>query len=97
MRRILLSAAAGVVGLALTGAAQAHEPSHHPGPARVYYRDHGHRFSGGYYYIGHDHHHWSRQVWDAHYHRYQYYDPYLRCWYYWYPAGNCYYPVGYGP
>jgi hypothetical protein len=97
---VLLGLAAGVLGLALTGTAQAHGGYHGPVPYRAerpYYVQYGHRFSGGYCYVGRDHHHWTRRVYDATCRRYQYWDPYLRCYYYWYPADNCYYPVTYVP
>jgi hypothetical protein len=101
MRNVLLSMAAGVVGLALAGTANAQPVvvGGHP-PAvgvRAYYRDHGVRFSGGYYYVGRDDHHWTRRVWDPVHHRYHYYDPYLRVYYYWDPARQCYYPIDYCP
>lgn len=100
MQRILFGVCACVLGLGLTGAAQAREPHHHPGPAPIvrggspYYAQHGVRFNGGYYYPGRDHHHWERRVWDAGNRRYNYYDPSLRCYYYWSPVKRCYYPVG---
>jgi hypothetical protein len=94
MNRIALALAAGLLGLGLTaGTAAAHGP--YPGPA--YHVNGAVRFSGGYYYAGHDHHHWSRRVWDAGCHRYHYYDPGLHCWYYWHAGHHCYYPVTYCP
>jgi hypothetical protein len=99
MRRALLGLATCALGLALTaGSAHAHAPHAPAANARVaYYRQHGVAFGGGYYYAGLHHNHWSQRVWNPFYHRYHYFDPYLRCWYYWYPAGNCYYPVTYCP
>lgn len=97
MRRVFLFLGVCVLGFGLAGTASAHEGSHY-GHGRGhggYYRDHGVRFSGGWYYRGRDHHHWSRTVWDARCHRYNYYDPYLHCYYYWSPVANCYYPVTY--
>jgi len=99
MQRALLGVAACVLGLALTGAAQAHDNHPHPGGVvhggSAYHVQHGVRFSGGYYYPGHDHFHWERRVWDPVCHRYNYYDPNLHCYYYWSPGHNCWYPVGY--
>jgi hypothetical protein len=98
MRRWLLGIASGVLGLALTGSAQAHDTwqAHvYNGPA--YYKVHGVVFSGGYYYPGHHHPHWERRVWDVHYHRYHYWDPFLHCYYYWYAPRHCFYPVTYSP
>jgi hypothetical protein len=101
MRKLLLSAAAGIVGLALTGAAEAHPGvgghARPPVAARAHYQDHGVRFAGGVYYRGRDHHHWTRCVWDSVHHRYQYWDPSLQVYYYWSPATQCYYPVNYCP
>src|SRR5262249_26181506 len=62
-----------------------------------FYREHGHRFSGGYYYPRHDHPVWGRRVWDDHYHRWHYWEPELRIWYYFDPACGCYYPITYCP
>jgi hypothetical protein len=98
MKKILFAASALVLGLTLTGSANAAD-HHHGGPGRghvvaPYFHEHGVRFGGGYYYRGRDHHHWERCVWDAHYCRYQYYDPYLCCWYYWDAGRDCYYPCG---
>jgi hypothetical protein len=87
-KKIVLALAVGVAGLALASPAEAH-------PARPYYRTHGVRFAGGYYYRGFDHHHWGHRVWSPVYRRYQYWDPYLRVYFYWAPDRGCYYPVGY--
>jgi hypothetical protein len=99
MRRVLLGLAACALGLALSGSAEAHgghrAPAPHHGPA--YHHGHGVRFGGGYYYPGRNHPHWSYRVWDTRYHRYNYYDPSLRCFYYWYAPGACWYPVTYCP
>jgi hypothetical protein len=103
MRKIALTIAAGVLGLSLAGsadAAPAHRgPAHAPrhAPARVYHQSHGVRFSGGYYYRGYNHHHWSRRVWDPVHCRYQYWDPYYNCYYFWYAPANCYYPITFCP
>jgi hypothetical protein len=97
MRRVLLFLAVGVLCLGLTGAASASPARHHAPAHRGYYHNHASHFSGGWYYRGRDHHHWSRTVWDARYHRYNYYDPGLQSYFYWSPAANCYYPVTYCP
>lgn len=91
MKKIFLGAAALVLGLALTGSAEANGPRH--GSGRPYYASHGVKFSGGYIYRGHDHHHWGGKVWNARSGRYHYWDPYLSCYYYWAPQSGCYYPV----
>jgi hypothetical protein len=96
MGKIILGLAAGVLGLALTGTADAH-PGHGHHHEAGYYRSHGVRFRGGYYYLGRHHDHWTRRVWDARYHRYEYWDPNLQVYYYWYAPGNCYYPLTYCP
>ncbi len=101
MNKLLLAASALCLGLTFNGSAAAHEPSHSHSRGHVvvvgssYHLDHGVRFSSGYYYRGHDHHHWEFRVWDSHYCRYQYYDPCVRCYYYWDAGRDCYYPVGY--
>jgi hypothetical protein len=102
MNRIALGLAAAVLGLGLSaGTASAHgHPARvgaHAGAHVHYYEHHATRFSGGWCYAGHDHHHWSRCVWDSAHRRYQYYDPGLCCWYYWSAPYNCYYPVTYCP
>src|SRR5262245_24934281 len=104
MRKLLLGlAAAGAFGLTgLTGTADAaHRPTGHVARvvhgSRAYYRDHGVRFSGGYYYRGHDHHHWTRRAWDPVHRRWHYWDPNLNVYFYWYAPGNCYYPITYCP
>src|SRR5947209_5577453 len=101
MKKFFLATAALVLGLTFAGAASAHETRVIVVPSRPrvyvgtsYQIDYGVRFSGGYYYRGYDHHHWSSRVWDAHYGRYHYYDPYVRIYYYWAPERGCYYPVG---
>jgi hypothetical protein len=93
MRRILLTVAACALGLTLTSTVEAHPPRH--ARAHVYYRDHGVRFSGGYYFVGRHHHHWAYKVWDARCNCYHYWDPDLHCFYYWNTGRGCYYPVGY--
>jgi hypothetical protein len=86
-----------------------HQPghySHHTPPywqpqhrnfQQNYYLRHGHNFQYGYYYLGHNHMHWSRVIWDQRYGCYLYYDPWLLKWYYWCAPHNCYYPVEYAP
>jgi hypothetical protein len=100
MFKALLCTAAVGLGLSLTGTAEAHGGHHrygHHRVARAYYRTHAVRFTGGYCYRGYTHHHWTRRVWDARCHRYNYYDPGLHCYFYWYAPANCYYPVTYCP
>jgi hypothetical protein len=102
MRKIFLGLATGVLGLVLTGPADAHSGHDRHGHGHghrvgAYYRSHGVRFRGGYYYKGREHHHWARRVWSPECHRYHYWDPSLNCYYYWYAPGNCYYPVSYCP
>ncbi len=106
MRKVLLTALAGILGLFLVGTADAHDGYRDRGrvvvvrtpPPRVYrgtsyHLDFGVRFNRGYYYVGRDHHHWTRRVWDPVYRRYNYWDPYVRVYYYWDEPRGCYYPV----
>ena len=99
LKKVLFGLAIGAAGLCLASTAQAGAPAvvkkvaAHPG--RPYYRTHGVRFSGGYYYRGHDHHHWGQRVWSPVYRRYHYWDPYLRVYFYWCPQRDCYYPITY--
>jgi len=96
MRRILIGLTAGVLGVVgLVGTAGTANALERHGPA--HHREYGHRFRGGYYYVGHEHPRWERRVWDAVHCRYHYWDPYCGCWYYWYPAGGCWYPDTYCP
>jgi hypothetical protein len=101
MQRMLLGVASCALGLALTGGPlQAHPHGHGSGGVVVsgaYYQTHGHRFSGGYYYRGRHHTHWSGRVWSSTCNRWHYYDPYLNCYYYWHASSGCWYPVGYLP
>jgi hypothetical protein len=99
MRKLMLSVAAGVVGLTLAGTANADHRGHggHRGHERSHVRDHGVRFRGGYYYHGRTNHFWTRRVWDARYRRYQYWNPSYNCYYYYYAPADCYYPVSYCP
>ena len=96
MRRALLAVAGCVLALSLTGAARAHDYGHYrPAP---HHSAHGVRFAGGYCYTRYEHPHWGGRVWDAHYHRYHYYDPYLRVYYYWDPRPGGVRPRGHsGP
>jgi hypothetical protein len=53
--------------------------------------------SGGYYYKGKDHSHWSYRCYDRRYGCTCYYDSGLCCYYYWCEPDDCYYPVSYCP
>jgi hypothetical protein len=100
MNKIFLGLAASVAGLVLTGTADAHpghgRVEHHRVVAHAPYRSHAVRFSGGYYFPGHDHH-WARRVWDERGHRFIYFDGSMDAYFYWYAPANCYYPVTYCP
>jgi hypothetical protein len=98
MKRVLLGLAACVLGLSLTaGAATA---GGYYGTASVragYYQNNAIRFSGGYYYRGYNHNHWSARTWNASTGCWNYYDPHLHCSYYWHAGHGCYYPTSYCP
>jgi hypothetical protein len=66
-----------------------------PAYCNNYYLTYGVPFSGGYYYKGFAHKHWSYCYWDSRYCCYLYYDPYLCCYYYWYAPSQCFYPLTY--
>jgi hypothetical protein len=96
-RLFLLSVATVAVGLALEATTEASQKtgSFSHGSSRSYHEDHGYRFSGGYYYRGYEHNHWTYRYWWGHYGCYTYYCPSTYCWYYYYPQHQCYYPVSY--
>ncbi len=60
-----------------------------------YHLTHGKEFSGGYFYSGRDHHHWTYWGYSQRYHCNCYWCPDTRCYYYWCPSASCYYPVSY--
>jgi hypothetical protein len=93
-RSILSVAAAMALALVQAGAVEAHHDGH---GAHSYHYPHGHRFSGGYYYAGRHHSHWSRTVWDAASGRTLYFDPDQSIYYYWHEGDGCYYPRDYKP
>src|SRR2546427_171723 len=102
MNKIVLSIAAGILGLGLTGAVAEARDLHRPGLVAVrgghaYHQDHGVRFTGGSYYRGRNHPHGAGRFWDPPHRRNQYYDSGLNSYYYWYAPANCYYPVTYCP
>jgi hypothetical protein len=65
-----------------------------PAPA-PYYKSHGVRFEGGYYYAGRKHGHWSETKYSSTYGTTVYHDPGLKVWYRWDDACQRYYPVDY--
>lgn len=90
LKKLFLGAAVAFAGLAMTAPeAKAHEPHRH---GRPYYRAHGTRFAGGYYYSGRHHDHWRGRVWNVRHGRYHYWDPHLRCYYYWNAPRGSYLP-----
>ncbi len=62
-----------------------------------YHLKFGVKFSGGYFYKGFHHYHWSKVYWSPGYGCRVYYDPYTLVEYYWCPWDNCFYPVTYKP
>lgn len=62
-----------------------------------YHLTHGIKFSGGIFYKGFEHHHWSKIYWSSIYGCRIYYCPYTLVEYYWCPWDNCFYPVTYKP
>jgi hypothetical protein len=113
MKRILMSTAALVLGLAVTGAARAdkHGSSHngngyhYPSKGNREYRtersDHDYREFRLTYrdreYHARHNHFWSERRWDSRYGCWLYWCPRVRCWYYWCQPYDCYFTVGYCP
>jgi len=106
MNKILLTLGALTIAVLTAGQAEANGPhaTSHYGhgsygrPSYVnYHVNHGVRFSGGYYYRGRSHYHWSYQRFDARYGCTCYFDPCCSTWYYWCQPAGCYYPVSYCP
>lgn len=68
----------------------------HPGSmSGSYHLTHGKSFSGGYFYPGRNHSHWSYSGYSQRYGCTCYWCPYTSCYYYWCPSATCYYPVSY--
>jgi hypothetical protein len=104
MRRMILTVAALVLGLAVVSTADAggryesrgSRGSYRGNEFHNYHITHGSRMRDGrYFYKGHDHHQWTHRYWYGKYGCYTYYCPSTYCWYYWYSQDNCYYPVSY--
>ena len=97
MRRILVGAAALVLGLALVGTASAGPKSGGSSHGSIHnsHERYGNQFKGGYSYRGREHSQWSHRYWWGKYGCYTYYCPSTCAWYYWYQPGNCYYPCSY--
>ncbi len=107
MSRILLSAAAGMLTLALTSPVRAGGHSHPTGSHSAphvgvvssrhvaphgYQARYGTRYGRGYYFRP-GHFHWSHRHWSRRYHRWYYWNPYLSSWYYWNAPSNGYFPA----
>jgi hypothetical protein len=106
MNRLLLSAGAVVLSLALTATAEAGSKGGSKGGSNSHYGSVSHNYqltygvklkSGGYCYKGKDHCHWSYSCWDKRYGCTCYWCPSACCYYYWCPPDDCYYPVDYCP
>jgi hypothetical protein len=69
----------------------------HHGHGHAYFSSYGHRYAGGYYYVGRDHYHWSQTIWYAPGNCYLYLDPGLNMYYSWDAAAQRYYPSPYQP
>jgi hypothetical protein len=89
MAAIALTAGA-VLAVPNKGTSVSHSPT-----SGGYHLTHGKQFSGGYYYPGRDHHHWSYWGYSSRYRCTCYWCPDTRCYYYWCPSASCYYPVSY--
>ena len=71
--------------------------SNHSSTPKNYHLSSGKKFSGGYYYSGRNHSHWSYCYYDRRYSCYLYWDPCVSGYYYWCAPQTCYYPVSYCP
>jgi hypothetical protein len=69
--------------------------SSHGSASGAYHMTHGTQFSGGYFYSGRDHNHWTYWGYSQRYRCTCYWCPYTHCYYYWCPSAVCYYPVSY--
>jgi hypothetical protein len=95
MKRFFHGVAAGVMGLALAGTAEAHEARGYHCEPRPHACGEWARF-WNYYYPEREHRHWARS-WDPVHRRYHYWDAYRSCYFYWYAPRSCYYPDSYCP
>jgi hypothetical protein len=99
MRKTFLALAAGVLGLVLTGTADA-RPSghgHHVRERHSYRHSHAERLHRRHPSFAREQFHWTRRVWDARCNRWIYWEPQLQVYYYWDAPANCYSPVLYSP
>lgn len=80
-----------------SGNRNGHQSNHFIGSFKDYHLTHGTKASFGFFYRGHNHHHWSHRYWNDRYGCYCYFCPYTSCYYYWCAPDNCYYPVTYSP
>ncbi|HVK17899.1 MAG TPA: hypothetical protein VM533_13200 [Fimbriiglobus sp.] len=60
-----------------------------------YHLTHGKPFTGGFYYHGKGHHHWTYWGYSPKYGCNCYWCPSTRCYYYWCQPAGCYYPISY--
>jgi hypothetical protein len=60
-----------------------------------YVKQHGVKFSHGYYYSGKYHSHWAKKLWLPKYGTWCWYCPSTYVWYYWCGPKACYYPITY--
>ena len=58
-------------------------------------KEHGTKFSHGFYYVGRNQKHFTERWYDAHFECYLYFDPYAQCPYYWCEAHGVFYPIEY--
>src|SRR5439155_7379605 len=58
-------------------------------------KEHGVKFSHGFFYVGRDQKHFTSRWYDAHFETYLYSDPYAHCPYYWCEAHGVFYPIQY--
>jgi hypothetical protein len=99
MKTIIIAAAVALLAIGAASAGQPRSKSGHYSGTTVYVPSYsvtyGKTFSGGIYYAGKSHNHWSYQCYWSKYGCNCYWCPSTCCYYYWYEPAGCYYPISY--
>jgi hypothetical protein len=98
MKRFLMSVALSAMFLTSLNTTKAAEKGNsRPERSSAYHERHGKPFSGGYYYAGREHNHWTSCYFDKRHGCYAYLCPSTKAYYYWCKPDDCFYPVSYCP